>query len=90
MTSSRTILCYALLGSLVANLGCSRMLHELQPHRLNRLNRGPAPSLDPEFTSKSPRQLPQLAKRISSAYDETVSANSTEVVTVRSQSPAIR
>jgi hypothetical protein len=33
----------------VANSGCA-LLHELQPHRLRRLNRVPPPHLDPEFT----------------------------------------
>lgn len=29
--------------------GCA-FFHDLQPHRLHRLNRQPAPALDPEFT----------------------------------------
>lgn len=31
--------------------GCASLLYELQPHRLRMLNRGPAPSLDPEFSA---------------------------------------
>ncbi|MFO0917963.1 MAG: hypothetical protein U0872_06560 [Planctomycetaceae bacterium] len=33
--------------------GCS-LWHNLQPHRLHRLNQGPAPSLDPEFSRIEP------------------------------------
>lgn len=36
--------------------GCSSLWHEMQPHRLHRLNRHQAPSLDPEFTSITPAQ----------------------------------
>ena len=42
------LLLFILLVSQLA--GCA-LLHELQPHRLHRWNRGPAPSLDPEFTT---------------------------------------
>ncbi len=41
-------------------VGCASMLHELKPHRLHRLNRHPAPSLDPEFTSVTPVQNPAI------------------------------
>lgn len=34
--------------------GCASVLHELQIHRMNRLNRGPAPSEDPEFSRTEP------------------------------------
>jgi hypothetical protein len=83
MISSRTVLLSALLGSLIFNVGCAKIWHELQPHRMNRLNRGPAPSLDPEFTYKSRDQNSRLARR----DDATLSVNSTEIVIVRSQSP---
>uniref|UniRef100_A0A7C2K0J8 Uncharacterized protein n=1 Tax=Schlesneria paludicola TaxID=360056 RepID=A0A7C2K0J8_9PLAN len=53
--------------------GCSSLFHNLQPHRLRRLNRGPAPALDPEFTAVE-AQRPQ-----------TVVANSGQAVTVRAQ-----
>lgn len=33
----------------IALSGCE-LMHNLQPHRLRRLNRGSAPHLDPEFT----------------------------------------
>ncbi|MBI1345857.1 hypothetical protein GC163_06165 [bacterium] len=34
--------------------GCASFWHDLQPHRLRRLNRGPAPSMDPEFSAARP------------------------------------
>jgi hypothetical protein len=52
--------------------GCSTLFHDLQPHRLRRLNRGPAPSLDPEFSAVS-RPM------------NSVVANSGQPVTVRAQ-----
>ncbi|MBM4076295.1 MAG: hypothetical protein FJ267_11730 [Planctomycetes bacterium] len=40
-----------LTGLLVIQVcGCASIWHELKPHRLRRLNRTTAPSLDPEFT----------------------------------------
>ncbi len=49
---------YALLAvlALLAS-GCASMMHDLQPHRLRRLNRHAAPSMDPEFSAIEP-QLP--------------------------------
>uniref|UniRef100_A0A7C4LLB2 Uncharacterized protein n=1 Tax=Schlesneria paludicola TaxID=360056 RepID=A0A7C4LLB2_9PLAN len=51
---ARTLV-FGLLGTQLA--GCT-LLHELQPHRLRRLNRGPAPSLDPEFTTQKSDRPP--------------------------------
>lgn len=48
MPPLRTLILMALLVSNAT--GCS-LLHELQPHRLRKLNSGPAPSFDPEFGS---------------------------------------
>lgn len=42
--------------------GCASFWHELQPHRLHRLNRHPAPSLDPEFTSVTPISTPSVMR----------------------------
>jgi hypothetical protein len=53
--------------------GCSTLLYDLQPHRLRRLNRGPAPSLDPVFSA------------VSRPVDPLVVANSGQPVTVRAQ-----
>lgn len=41
----------AVVGLLLAQLAGCTLLHDLQPHRLRRLNRVPPPSLDPEFMS---------------------------------------
>ena len=87
MISSRTILLYAFLGSLVFNVGCANIWHELQPHRMNRLNRGPAPSLDPEFSYHAHDRQQRFAKRDASTNEAELSVNSNEIVTVRSQSP---
>lgn len=42
--------------------GCASFWHDLKPHRLHRLNRHPAPSLDPEFTSLTPEQKPTILR----------------------------
>lgn len=42
---------------LLCSSGCA-MMHELQPHRLWRWNRNPAPSSDPYFSVSDP--IPQL------------------------------
>lgn len=42
--------------------GCS-LLHELQPHRLHKLNNFPAPSLDPEFSAQEPSTETQVAEQ---------------------------
>lgn len=48
--------CLLLIVATVASMaGCASILHELKPHRMHRLNRNPAPSMDPEFTSITPR-----------------------------------
>lgn len=98
MISSRTVMACAVLGSLIFQSGCS-LLYELQPHRLQRMNRGPAPSLDPEFTqwkpptsgTKSPATLGSttLGTKREDADDQsaTLSANSAEIAVVRAQSP---
>lgn len=40
-----------IVATVVSMAGCASLMHELQPHRMNRLNRNPPPSVDPEFTS---------------------------------------
>ena len=47
----RRWICFALIALWFSQLvGCA-LLYELQPHRIRRLNRGPAPSIDPDFTT---------------------------------------
>lgn len=87
MISSRTILTYALVGSLMSNLGCASFWHDLRPHRLQRMNRGAAPSLDPEFSYWNRGGSTRLAKRVVAPTPPTLSANSAEIATVRAQSP---
>ncbi len=56
----RRIVWAMLFLSLIPLSGCASLWHEFQPHRMNRLNRGPAPTEDPDFTAidgTSPSQL---------------------------------
>ena len=46
-------------GIWLASSGCA-MMHEMQPHRMWRWNRGPAPSANPFFSVKDP--IPQLGQ----------------------------
>ena len=66
---------WAAMALLITELlgGCASVFHDLQPHRLRRLNRGPAPTLDPEFSA------------VSQPGPSVVLANSGEAVTVRAQ-----
>ena len=87
MTSSRTILALALACSILSNLGCASFWHDLKPYRLNRLNRGPAPSLDPEFSQRELKGSTRLVKRVGSTKAPTLSVNSADIASVRAQSP---
>jgi len=49
-----------------AQMGCADMWHNLQPHRLHRMNRGPAPTLDPEFSAVTPDKAPVIMRAQSS------------------------
>lgn len=52
------------LGSLLTTAGCASFWHDLQPHRLRRLNRVPAPSMDPEFSATlQEKNLPDEIER---------------------------
>jgi hypothetical protein len=85
MNSSRTVVICAVLVSLIFQSGCA-LLYELQPHRMQRLNRGAAPSLDPEFTHWKPARPSRLADG-ANAKIPTLSANSADEAVVRAQSP---
>ncbi len=89
MVSSRTVLLFVILGSLSFVMGCANIWHELQPHRIQRMNRGPAPSLDPEFTLWKRKEQTRLANQDTTPKDATMSANSAEIATVRAQSPDV-
>lgn len=66
---------WAIIAALLVEpfAGCQSLLYDLQPHRLRRLNRGPAPALDPEFSAVSQPTSPVVV------------ANSGEAVVVRAQ-----
>lgn len=86
MMSSRTVVAYALFSLMLLNTGCASFWHELQLHRLNRLNRGPAPSLDPGFIHLKRPSKTSLVKRDQGSPDAKLSVNSAEIATVRAQS----
>jgi hypothetical protein len=62
MMNMHSILRWALLIGVMTQVGCASMLHNMKPHRLRMLNRGPAPSLDPEFTSLDHLPEPRIVR----------------------------
>lgn len=62
MRASRNYWILLIIGALLTS-GCASLLYELQPHRLRKLNRGPAPSLDPEFSALPTKQAETLVVR---------------------------
>lgn len=86
MNSSRTVLSMVLLGLVATNVGCANLLWNLQPYRLQRLNRCPAPSLDPEFSYRAPSKQPSLANQVPASDASKVSGNTATVSIVRAQS----
>ena len=86
MKSSRTILTGMVLVMSFFSLGCSGIWYNLQPHRIQRLNRGPAPSMDPEFGLTTPKTRNQLASKQTSSGEPKAFANSAEIAGVRAQS----
>ena len=82
MISSRTILTCALVGVLMSNVGCASFWHDLRPHRLQRMNRGAPPSLDPEFTSHRRNAKERLARTTNPRDASTLTANSAEIATL--------
>lgn len=53
----------------LSQTGCA-MMHDLQPHRLWRWNRGPAPSSDPYFSISDP--VPASAPRTATSVPPSV------------------
>ncbi len=49
MNSTNLLRGLVIVGLLMTS-GCASFWHDMQPHRLRRLNRHPAPSMDPEFS----------------------------------------
>ena len=65
--------------------GCAKLRHELQPHRLRKINSGPPPSWDPEFSSLSVPGKLNSPDDSCQAPSIGLSANSAEIALVRSQ-----
>lgn len=85
MWLNRKILLLSLLS--VTLSGCANFWHDLQPHRLKRLNTGPAPSWDPEFSQTSASRSLLLARRSDPARRPAVlTANRADVTVARGQS----
>ncbi len=57
----------AIITLAVMCAGCQSLLYELQPHRLRRLNRHPAPSMDPEFSANVPDIQVQPVQEVQSS-----------------------
>lgn len=77
--SCRNILLASLLASFVC--GCASMWHDLK--RVHHLNRGDAPTLNPEFTSSSRSAKHRLVRLEGSARPAEMSANSADVTLAR-------
>lgn len=77
MTSCRNCICALFLA--VFNCGCASFWYELQPHRLKKLNSGPAPSLSPDFTNRTSTHPPTLVRRDRSVKAAVMTANRAEI-----------
>ena len=88
MISSRKIWQCVVVSCLTITVGCESIWHELKPHRMQRLNRGPAPSIDPDFGSIGPKRSTSLADTGLPTEAATVSVNRAEVTHIRAQSPS--
>lgn len=78
-----------LLASLLATFtcGCANVWHDLQPHRMRRMNRGDAPSLDPDFTSINSSPKGGLVRIDNPGKQPGMTANCAEVTLARGQNP---
>lgn len=83
MCSYRKILMLSLLT--VMQFGCSTFWHDLQPHRMRRINSGPPPSWDPEFSQTSVSRSLLLVRRDTSAKPAVLTANRADVTVARGQ-----
>lgn len=84
MKSWRIILFVLFLTCL--QCGCASVWHDLQPHRLRRLNRGAAPSFNPDFSRLNKPARNQLA-RFEEPRPAEMTANSADVTLARGQNP---
>lgn len=83
--SCRNILLASLLASFTC--GCASFWHDLQPHRLRRLNRGAAPSLNPDFTQSDRSVGTRLVNLSAPRKSAEMTANCAEVTLARGQNP---
>ena len=83
MCSYRYILLVSVLT--VMQCGCASVWHELQPHRMRRINSGPAPSWDPEFSQSAASRSLLLVRRDTTAEPPVLTANKADVIVARGQ-----
>ena len=83
--SCRDVVSALLLASF--NCGCASFWYDLQPHRLQRLNRIPAPSFNPDFTQSTLPANTRLVRLEGSPTPAEMTANRAEVILARGQSP---
>ncbi|MBS0205264.1 MAG: hypothetical protein JSS49_20360 [Planctomycetes bacterium] len=76
--SCRSVALALLLATFTS--GCASVWHDLQPHRLRRLNRHPAPSFDPEFSSLRQKSSVQLVSLNRQRPVDKVTANQADFV----------
>ena len=83
MRAYRNILCLSVLS--ITMCGCANLWHDLQPHRMRRINRVPPPSWDPEFSQTSASPEWNLVRHDHSATPSRLSANHADVIVARGQ-----
>jgi hypothetical protein len=81
--SCRSLLLVMLFASMLC--GCANFMHELKPHRLHRWNRGPGPSVSPDFSQMDRQPYTQVVRFSRPAKPAAMSANSAEVSLARGQ-----
>ena len=84
MGSYRKILLLSLLS--ITLCGCANFWHDLQPHRMRRINSGPPPSWDPEFSQTAVSRSLLLVRRDDSTKSAVLTANKADVTVARGQS----
>ena len=83
MRAYRNLLCLSLLS--INLCGCANLWHELQPHRMRRINRVPPPSWDPEFSQTSSSPALSLVRSDRSVTPSRLTVNRADVIVVRGQ-----
>ncbi len=83
--SCRNILLMSLLASFTC--GCASFWHDMQLHRLGRLNRGAPPSFNPEFSQSTRSANNRLVRIEGPRKGAEMTANRADVTLARGQSP---